>query len=413
MNPHNIFTVYGKELRDSLRDRRTLISMIVVPTLMIPGIMLIAGVISYKVVSKAQAETPTVMVLGGGDSPAVSGALGADRKIKLVPVTTDWRQRITDKQLRAAVEIPPGFDATLSRGEPAAVKIFNYESELRSGFAVNELRNFFNDYREKTVAARLVEHGLPAALVKPFEVTTENVAPPEKVGGNIIGGIVPYLFILLCFTGAMYPAMDLTAGEKERGTLETILCSPVARAELVLGKFLMVLTASLATVVFSLLSMGATFVVGGMLLAGSGAGAAAVAAAKSHAARGFVLPTIDPLGTVTVLAMVLPVAVLFSAVLMAASLFAKTMKEAQSYVSPLIIVVILPAMMGMLPGVELNARLALVPILNLALVSKELVSGVFHWQYLALIFGSTCVYAAVALGFCVRMFNREDVLFRS
>jgi sodium transport system permease protein len=113
-----------------------------------------------------------------------------------------------------------------------------------------------------------------------------------------------------------------------------------------------------------------------------------------------------------VLAMVLPVGILFSAVLMAVSLYAKSTKEAQSYVSPLIMVVILPAMMGLLPGVELNARLALVPILNLALVSKELVSGVFHWNYLALIFGSTGLYAALALGLCVRMFNREEVLFR-
>jgi sodium transport system permease protein len=148
-----------------------------------------------------------------------------------------------------------------------------------------------------------------------------------------------------------------------------------------------------------------------LLFAKTAAGGAAVAAAKSGAAP--MLPTIDPLGTLTVLAMVLPVAVLFSAVLMAVSLFAKSVKEAQSYVSPLIVVVILPAMMGMLPGVELNTRLALVPILNLALVSKELVSGVFHWHYLALIFGSTCVYATVALAFCVRMFNREDVLFRT
>jgi sodium transport system permease protein len=193
--------------------------------------------------------------------------------------------------------------------------------------------------------------------------------------------------------------------------METILCSPVGRADLVLGKFLMVLTAALGTVVFSLLSMGLTFMLGGLLFAKTAAGGAAVAAAKSGAAP--MLPTIDPLGTLTVLAMVLPVAVLFSAVLMAVSLFAKSVKEAQSYVSPLIVVVILPAMMGMLPGVELNTRLALVPILNLALVSKELVSGVFHWHYLALIFGSTCVYATVALAFCVRMFNREDVLFRT
>ena len=411
MNRSNVVTVYLKELRDSLRDRRTLISMIVVPTLMIPGIMLVAGVVSYMVVNKAREEVPAVMVLGGNDSPVVRAALTADQKIRLVPATADWKQRITDKQLRAAVEIPAGFDAALEHGDATVLKIFNYESELRSGFAVGELHRFFNTYREKIITARLTGRGLPAALVKPFEVKTENVAPPEKVGGNVIGGIIPYLFILLCFTGAMYPAIDLTAGEKERGTMETILCSPVARVDLVLGKFLMVLTAALGTVVFSLLSMGLTFMLGGLLFAKTAAGGAAVAAAKSGAAP--MLPTIDPLGTLTVLAMVLPVAVLFSAVLMAVSLFAKSVKEAQSYVSPLIVVVILPAMMGMLPGVELNTRLALVPILNLALVSKELVSGVFHWHYLALIFGSTCVYATVALAFCVRMFNREDVLFRT
>jgi len=413
MNRSNVVTVYLKELRDSLRDRRTLISMIVVPTLMIPGIMFIAGVVSYMMINKAREEVPTVMVLGGSDSPAVRAALAANQKIQLVPVAADWKQRITDKQLRAAVEVPAGFDAALDRGEAAVLKIFNYESELRSGFAVGELYRFFNDYREKIVTARLTGRGLPADLVKPFEVKTENVAPPEKVGGNVIGGIIPYIFILLCFTGAMYPAIDLTAGEKERGTMETILCSPVARVDLVLGKFLMVLTAALGTVVISLLSMGLSFMLGGLLFAKSAAGGAAVAAAKSGAAQAGVLPTIDPLGTLTVLAMVLPVAVLFSAVLMAVSLLAKSVKEAQSYVSPLIVVIILPAMMGMLPGVELNTRLGLVPILNLALVSKELVSGVFHWNYLALIFGSTCVYAAAALAFCVRMFNREDVIFRT
>ena len=336
------------------------------------------------------------------------------RRSNSCPAAADWRQRITDKQLRAAVEIPPDFDAALARGEAAVVKIYNYETELRSGFAVGELRDFFDDYREKTVAARLLDRGLPAALVRPFEIKTENVAPPEKVGGNVVGGIIPYLFILLCFTGAMYPAMDLTAGEKERGTMETILCSPVARTDLVLGKFLMVLTASLATVVISLISMGLTFLFAGWLFANSAAGAGAVAAAKEAAAQRERASDArsggDPDGAGDGPA---GRQCCFSAVLMAVSLFAKSLKEAQSYISPLVIVVIMPAMMGMLPGVELNARLALVPILNLALVSKELVSGVFHWNYLAIIFGSTCVYAAAALAACVRMFSREDVLFRT
>ena len=404
MNGHNIFTVYRKELRDSLRDRRTLIGMIIIPTLMIPGIMAVAVGVSTKMVNKAREEVPTVMVLGGDDSPVLRAALAADPKLHLVRTAANWKQQISDKQLRAAVEIPAGFDAALDRGTPAEVRIYNYDGELRSGFAVGELRNFLSDYREKTVTARLAGRGLPVALVQPFEVKTQNVAPPEKVGGNLVGGLIPYLFILLCYTGAMYSAMDLTAGEKERGTMETILCSPVARTDLVLGKFLMVLTASLTAALISMISMGLTFVVGGIMMG---------VPRMTTAAKAGPLPMLDPAGLLLVLAMVLPVAVLFSAVLLAVSLFAKSIKEASSYVSPMIIVIIIPAMMGLMPGVELNARLALVPILNIALVSKELVSGVFHWQYLALIFGSTCVYAAAALAFCVHLFNREEVLFRT
>ncbi len=412
MNWPNIATIYTKELRDMLRDRRTLLSMIIIPTLVMPAIMALIGFISFKIVREARATAPTVMLIGGDDSPAVRAALAAHDKVKIVPAAADWKQRISDKKVRAAVELPAGFDAALAQGAAAAVKIYNYEGEMRSAFAVTELRRFFNDYRDKEIAGRLERRSLPAELVKPFELKTENVAPPEKVGGNVIGGLIPYLFILLAFTGAMYPAMDLTAGEKERGTMETILCSPVARIDLVLGKFLMVLTASLSTVLFSLLSMSLTFLVGGSLFSKFGAGAAA-GAAKTAAAAGPALPSLDPLGMLAVLGMVIPVAVLFSAALLAISLFAKSFKEAQSYVSPLIIVIILPAVVGMLPGVELNAKLALVPILNVSLVSKELVSGVWQWPYLALIFGSTCVYAAAALGLAVKMFQREDVIFRS
>ncbi len=407
MKWRNIATIYFKELRDLLRDRRTVISMIVVPTLIMPGLMLVVGLISYRIVNEARSTVPTIMVIGGDDSPLARGALAAVGKVAIVPNTSDWKQRIADKKVRAVVEFPAGFDAALKNGEPAAIKIYHYEGELRSTFAVNEVRRFFTDYLDQVVAARLAGRGLPAGFVRPFEVRAENVAPPEKVGGNVIGGIIPYFFLLLSFTGAMYPAMDLTAGEKERGTMEMILCSPVARVDLVLGKFFMVLTASLTTVVCSLLSMGCTFLAGGALLnnaLGDGAGGVT---------RAVTLPTLDPLGVLAVIGMVVPMAVLFSAVLLTVSLFAKSFKEAQTYVSPLVILIILPAVVGMLPGVELNARLALVPILNVSLVSKELVSGVWHWNYLGLIFGSTCVYAGVALALAVKMFNREDVIFRT
>lgn len=392
----NVWTVYAKELRDSLRDRRAVISMFVVPTLVIPLLMLTAGAVMAKVVKKAQAEASPIVIVGGADSPETVAALRADPRLRVVAVEGDFRRMIADKRVRAAVELPPGFEAALTAGAPVAVTLHYNEGELKSGFGLNELERFFRELRERTVADRLKARGLPEDLVKPFTVQRNNAAP-EKTGGNLFGGIVPYLIILLCFTGAMYPAIDLTAGEKERGTMETILSSPVNRTALVLGKFLTVLTASLATMACTLGSMLLCILMGGMVMV-------ATAATSLR---------LDPLGVLGVFVMVLPVAVLFAAVLLAVALFAKSTKEAQTYVSPMAIVIVLPAMIGMMPGVELNAKLALVPILNVSLACKEMLSGEWHWGYLALIFVSTALYAGAALAAAVVLFKRESVLFRA
>ncbi|HEY0864181.1 MAG TPA: ABC transporter permease [Lacunisphaera sp.] len=409
MNWHHIVTVYLKELRDSLRDRRTLISMIVIPTLVMPLLMFGVGAVMSKVIKTARDEASAIVILGGTDSPGVVAALKADKRFRIVAADGDYRQLVSEKKIRLAVEIPAGFEAALKAGSPQTVTLYHYEGEMKSGLGVTAVERFFRDLREQTIEQRLTDRGLPADVVKPFEVKRQNVAPPEKVGGNLIGGLIPYIIIILCFTGAMYPAIDLTAGEKERGTMETLLCSPVHRVNIVLGKFLMVMTASIATMCLTLLSTGVSVAIGGSMFSG-GRTAAAAGATKAAAS---VMPSIDPLGIFGVFAMIAPVAMFFAALLLTISLFAKSYKEAQSYVSPLIIVVIMPAMMGMLPGIELTAKTALIPILNLSLVCKEMLSGVWHWNYIGLIFGSTCVYAAVALALCVRMFNREDVMFRA
>lgn len=401
MNGRTIATIYGKELSDLLRDRRTLISTIVIPTFIMPVIILGFGKAAMVVVSRAREEIPRVMVVGGADSPAVRSGLEAAGKFRIETATPDWKALISDKKVRAAVEIPEGFDRALEKGSAPAVTLYDYQGELKSGMAVEQLDGFFTSLRERTTARLLAERGLPASVAMPFRVKHANVVAPEKVGGNLFGGIVPYFIIFLCLTGAMYPAMDLTAGEKERGTMETLLCSPAARTDIVVGKFLMVLTGSLGAVCLSLISMGATVAIAGAALS-----------PKTAAIPGVAI-SIDPLGILGVLAMVIPIAVLFSAVLLTVCLFAKSFKEAQSYVTPLMLVVILPAIAGILPGIELNTHLAFVPILNLSLVSKEMLSGVWHWGFIGIIFGSTALYACLALALAVRMFRREDVIFRT
>ena len=401
MSLRNILVVYRKELTDSLRDRRTLISMVVVPIVIMPLMTIGLGTVMVKMVGKAMDEVPKVMILNGQDSPKAFESLRALKGIEVVPADPDYKQEISDKKIRAAVDIPAGFDAAVDRGDQTTVKIYDYDGELKSGIAAGKIEKFFKDLRDQTVRGRLEARHLPDTLISPFDVKRENVAPPEKVSGAAIGGFLPYFIIILCLTGAMYPAIDLTAGEKERGTIETILCSPVPRTQIVLGKFLMVLTAALCTAVLAIISMGASF------------HAAKTMVAVKVGADNPLNFTIGLKAIAAVFLMVLPLAVLFSAGLLAIALFAKSYKEAQSYIAPLMIIVILPAIGGVLPGVEFNARMALIPVLSTSLVCKDIVSGTFHWNYIAIIFASTCVYASAALYVAVSLFNREDVLFRT
>lgn len=403
MSLRTIGIVYRKEFLDSIRDRRTVTSMIVVPLLVMPLLTIGLGVLSLLLVGVAMRETPKVMILGGQDSPHLLADLRQLKELEVVPEKADYAEEISNKQIRAAVKIPAGFESKLAAGEPAAVTIYMYQGELKSGFGADRLQKFFREWRDRAVTEQLAARNLPETLAHPFDIREENVAPPEKVGGAILGGMVPYFVILLCLTGAMYPAMDLTAGEKERGTIETILCSPVSRTHLVLGKFLMVLTASIATAVLALTSMAISFTLGKKLVAGIAHGAADAG----------LQITITAKAVLSIFLVVLPLAVFFSAALLALSLFAKSFKEAQSYISPLMLVVVMPAIAALLPGVELNAALALVPVLNTSLVSKEIITGTYHWNLILLIFASSAVYAAVALTIAVKLFQREDVLFRT
>jgi sodium transport system permease protein len=402
MNGRAIRIVFGKELRDSLRDRRTIISMIVVPVLAIPLLMFGMGTVMFKTMAQARQEIPHVMIIGGENSPKVLSALHAARNIQIVPATADFTNQIAEKKVRAVVKLPPDFDAAIAHEEKARVEIYEYQGEMKSGFAVENLNTFFRNLSDATVQERLTRRDVPVEILKPFTIQRQNVAPPAKVTGNALGGILPYIIIMLCLTGAMYPALDITAGEKERGTMETILCCPVGRTDLVLGKFLMVLTASVGTVVLSLFSMGATFLIAKRAMADSLPREVLQAAA-----------TLDIGGLAGVFLMLLPVAVLLSAVLLMVGLFSRSFREAQSYCGPLMLVAIVPTVVGMLPGVEFKASLAMVPLLNVSLVCKEMMAGTWHWNYILLIFGSSCFYAVAALAVTVWMFHREEVLFRS
>ena len=251
MSVHSIVVVYRKELTEALRDRRTLISTIVVPLLLFPVLSVGFASVATLLVGKAKEESAKVMILGGGDSPTVVAELKNVEKIDVVPAAANWKDQVINKEVRAVVDIPAGFETNLAEQKQNTVEIYTYGGELKSSLTADKIEKHLKEYRDTVVKERLAAKDLPATVLTPFEVKQQNVAPPEKVGAAAIGGLIGYMVILLCMTGAMYPAMDLTAGEKERGTMETILSSPISRTDLVLGKFSLVLSASLATAALS------------------------------------------------------------------------------------------------------------------------------------------------------------------
>src|ERR1700688_4917987 len=201
----NIGIVYRKELTEALRDRRTLISTLLVPLLLFPLLSVGFRALAVTLVKKAEEETPKVMLLGGADSPAVLEALRSSKKIEIVPATPDWKEKIVNKEIRAAIAIPDGFEASLTQQNPQTIEIYKYEGELKSSISADTVEKGLKAYRDKVIEARLDANHVPASVLTPFRIKQDTVAPPEKVGGAAFGGIIGYMVILLCLTGGMEP----------------------------------------------------------------------------------------------------------------------------------------------------------------------------------------------------------------
>ena len=151
MSLRNVGIVYRKELTEALRDRRTLVSTIIVPLLLFPVLSVGFASLAISLVGKAKEETPKVMLRGGEDSPAVVEGLRKLDKIDIVSETPNWKDQIINKEIRAAVEVPPGFQTDVAQQKSDTVNIYNYEGELKSEFATDKIEKYMKDYRDKVV----------------------------------------------------------------------------------------------------------------------------------------------------------------------------------------------------------------------------------------------------------------------
>jgi len=410
-----MWQVYFKELLELTRDKKTLIFTIMLPTLILP--VLFAGFIflALNITSKAIEEDLKYAVVGGEHYPEIVEELALNDKFIFVETndTSDIKEMINTNKIRFAVVIPENSYAKNQNNEGVKIEMLYNASGSTSVILFKRVSDSLSKLEKSKIDLRYVELGLTEqqgkAINDPIDLVQKSTADKRESFGEVIGGMLPYMLILLGFSGAMYPALDLGVGEKERGTLETLLLTPVTRFQLVFAKFLVIFSTSFISVFLSLLSFGIVSTIVGSLALDN-------VPAKLSAKFGSiaeVLSSISMLDVGLMFLMLVPVAGIFASLMLSVSIYARTFKEAQNYMSPLMIAIIFPLMIPMLPGVKLDWIWASVPITNISLAIKEIFKGTIDMSMLGVIFLSTTIIAGLLLALCNWWFQREQVLFRN
>ncbi|MCB1052199.1 MAG: ABC transporter permease [Acidobacteria bacterium] len=399
----NISTIFVKEMRELLKDRRTLVLMIVLPTVVLPLLMFLIISMTKKATEKSATEKVTYVLVGEQNCPDLALAFSQNESFEKVDAqpTENLADLVTNDICKLVVSIPEGAQSDLETGKDTKVVLY-FNNASATSRVERRAENVISEFSESIRDGRLIALGFDTStqrqqLLEPVKAESRSTADLREILGERIGGMLPYFFIIFCFLGSLYPAIDLGAGEKERGTLETLLLTPVPRLHVVLGKFFVVFSTGLISSLMTVASLGVSIMYFGKEAEG---------VAKQ------ILSSVQTIDLVMILVMLIPIAALFASILLSISIYGKSFKEAQSLATPLNFLCIIPAVLAMVPGVQLDWVWALVPITNVALAIKELAKGTIDYSMLWVILGSSTLIASGFLFFCTQWFQRESVLFR-
>ena len=402
-----MFEVYKKELKELLRDKKTLMFVVLLPVLIFPIIFAIVAFIGTQAALDADQKVNTYVIINGEYAQEFTDKVFYHKSFELYNgsktfnTIEDLKAGVTAGDIDMGIYLPSNAVKTLDSGEQSKWQVvFNDAKSIN--YLFDRVKELAQEYSDVLQADKLksfgIEESAHKAILDPIEVVKVDTADKRENLGEKIGAYLPYLLIPLVLMGATYPAIDLGAGEKERGTLETLLLTPITRTELVLGKFITLLTTSIASTTITIVSMGCW-----------------VAVALAFADLDFIKTAFGTLAVsdlLMIFLLLLPLAAIFSSLALAISIYARTFKEAQNYMQPLSMVVFFPIIISIMPNMELTAKTAFIPVTNVALAIKEIVKGTVDYTFIGLIFLATAIIAGALLAFCVKWFNREDVLFR-
>ncbi len=393
-----IFIVYRKELLDVLRDKRTLRTTILIPTLLMPFILFVIIKVQVLVGEHNDQKVMRLFWLNDNKGNVLEKSLQNDSmiKIKYCNNIQQIKDSIKAEKADAGLFTSADFSSRMDSNLTSKVSIF-YNS--KDDVFKNRLISKLEIIKMPLVQQRLVRLNLSEEKITPFKIEEHDIASTQEMFGKYFGGFLPYIFILYSFMGCMMLTVDLFTGEKERGTIETLLTSPVNRLQIMFGKIGVAVTGATLTAILS---------ISGILLFVKLFGSSDIPVEMIKV----IGQIFTPIFIAKVIIMLLPLTVFFSGILVPVATYAKNYREATSIIAPFNFLVIFPAMIAMMPGVKLNLITSLIPITNVALCTKNMVAGDNVGIYWWLTFASLLVYGSLAVIFSYRQFSDEQNILR-
>ncbi|MDF1523357.1 MAG: ABC transporter permease [Trueperaceae bacterium] len=408
MRPVYVGRIAAKEILSTLRDTRAIVSNLVIPLVLLPVMMLGLPLLLGGLFERETTTVTELAVEGLAELPDELVALAEAQNAVLIDVP-DALAAVREGTYSAGLIAPAGFAEALTEGRAAEVTIVAKTGNLRGELNGGKLRGAVDAYTQSLVADRLREAGLDPAVLRPIAVASADASTEAERSSGQLAWLIPFFIAIWTLTGGQMTAIDATAGEKERGTLEVLLVAPVRRTEVVFGKFLAVMTFGLSAAVMAIVG----FVLGGTvlrriflpLIGGEGGEMASM--------MGGTL-TITPATIGLLLVSALLLAAVVAALLLTVTLFARSFKEAQTYVAPMSFVLLVPAIALQFRELIGTGDAAYwIPVYNAMVLMDDVVKGSATASAIGITWLVMAAMVALLLVLANASFRREDVLFRT
>lgn len=388
------FVVLKKELKDMFRDKKTLFVGILIPLLMMPILFGVMGKSVNKSMKSAQ-ENIKIVLQDKGDSNFAK-FISKKENIKVVE-SQKPEEDVKNGKIALSLEIPEDFEKNINDEKISKLKITYDNSTQSSLTAFSIVNSYIEEYSKSVVQQRLDKRQINTELLNPIvpEVITA-VKDKEGQGIFMISLLLPLFLVIYSVTGPMAPATDLGAGEKERGTLEPLLSTQAGRLSILWGKFLAITVMGIITTVASLAGV-------------------IIAMTQNEGLFGNTSGVNLPIGTILLIALVsILVTMVFGALELAISIYARSFKEAQTYLTPLMVIAFIPAYSTYMTDAKNISTMSFnIPIVNAISLIKEFLVGIYNPVHMLLTFGWIIIYIIASILFARYMFSREEVIFRT